>query len=266
VRRIPFESNEAFMSSEMSTEVETMFKDRAADIALIVVGNEVLSGDTADTNGNYLAKRLSEIGHRLRLIITIPDTFDAFDEYVKPLIDRFDLIFTSGGIGSTPDDITREAVAGIFGRKLILSDEALKKLEDFYGDRLNDNAKIMALIPEGATLVSNSRTGAPGFKLENVYCFAGVPQIFQDMFEVVAPVLGGKPLHKLVFKTIIGESRFADIMREACTQFPDVEIGSYPRLSEEFRARLVFKGYEIKKVEDCCEFMRKRISELERTI
>lgn len=255
---------EAYMAGDSVCSEKIEFQDRAADVALVVVGNEVLSGDTVDTNGNYLAKRLSEIGHRLRLIITIPDTFEAFDEYLKPIIGRFDLIFTSGGIGSTPDDITRDAVARIFGRRLVTDQEALRMLEDFYGNRINENAKRMALVPEGASLVCNERTGAPGFRLENVYCFAGVPQIFQDMVEVVVPSLGGKPLHKLQFKTIVGESRFSDIMSEACAKYPDVEIGSYPRLSEEFRARLVFKGYDEEKVEECCEYMRSRIAELEK--
>ncbi len=247
----------------MNNSNESMFQNRSANIALVIIGNEVLSGDSVDTNGSYLAKRLSEIGHKLKLIITIPDAYDAFEEYVKPLVPKFDLIFTSGGIGPTPDDITREAIAQIFCRELVFSEEALEVLREFYGDRLNDNTKRMAIVPKGATLVHNSRTGAPGFIIENVYCFAGVPQIFSEMFEVVAPCLGGKPMHRCDFTTNVGESRFSDLMRAACLKYPNVEIGSYPRLFGDYRVKLVFKGDDATEVEDCCEYLRKRICQIE---
>lgn len=247
----------------MNNSNESAFHNRSANIALVVVGNEVLSGDTIDTNGNYLAKRLSEIGHKLNLIVTIPDSYSAFEEYVKPLVHRFDLVFTSGGIGPTPDDITREAIAQIFCRELVLSEEALRLLSEFYGDRINDNVKLMAVIPKGASLVHNSRTGAPGFKVENVYCLAGVPEIFREMFETVAPCLGGKPLHRFEFTTNIGESRFSDVMRDACLKYPNVEIGSYPRLFGDYRVKLVFKGDDAADVKNCCEYMRKRICQIE---
>jgi len=242
---------------------ESQACEKQLSVALVVVGNEVLSGDTLDTNGNYLAKRLSEIGHSLELIVTIRDSFEAFEEFVAPVIKRFDIVITSGGIGPTPDDITRDAVARIFGVGVAEHPEALRMLTEFYGDRMNDNARRMALLPEGATLVPNVRTGAPGFRIGNVYCFAGVPQIFQDMFEAIAPSLGGFPLSRAEFTTNIGESRFSHAMRDACAKFPAVEIGSYPRLGGEYRVKLVFKGRDAKAVEECCRFLKAAIEAIE---
>jgi molybdenum cofactor synthesis domain-containing protein len=248
----------------MGRFVEEASRNNSLSVALVVVGNEVLSGDTLDTNGNYLAKRLAEIGHRLELIVTIRDSFDAFDEFVSPIVRRFDIVFTSGGIGPTPDDITRDAMARIFGARVVENADALAMLCEFYGDRMNDNARRMAFIPDGAVLVPNLRTGAPGFRIGNVYCFAGVPQIFQDMFEAVAPSLGGIPYHRREFTTNIGESRFSHVMRDACARFPFVEIGSYPRLGGEYRVKLVFKGRDADAVDECSEYLRSAIEEIER--
>ena len=225
-------------------------------IALVVVGNEVLSGDTLDTNGNYLAGRLSEIGCPLELAVTIPDTFDAFREYVKPLLSKFDLIFTSGGIGPTHDDITRDALADIFGLPVVPHPGAMKILEDFYGERINDNVRLMAHLPEGAKLVENVRTGAPGFRIGNVYAFAGVPEIFREMFESVAPSLSGRPMHRIDVEVSIGESRFAHVLRDAERRYSEVRIGSYPRFSGPYRVKLVFKGYDRNMLFACVEFVK----------
>ena len=240
------------------------FENRSARVALVIVGNEVLSGDTHDTNGHYLAHRLSEIGHRLELMLTIQDSFESFEEYVKPLISKFDIIFTSGGIGPTPDDITREAIARIVDCKAVVHEEAMRMLEEFYGDRINDNAKRMAVLPEGCELVMNVQTGAPGFKIGNIYSFAGVPEIFRDMFESVAPTLGGRPAFRRELTTKIGESRFSHVMREACEEFPDVEIGSYPKMSGEYRVKIVLKGYNGQVLDSCLTFLSERITELEK--
>ncbi|MEP0814484.1 MAG: competence/damage-inducible protein A [bacterium] len=239
-------------------------ESRRLRIALVVVGNEVLSGDTQDTNGHYLAQRLSALGHGLSLIVTIPDTLDAFREYVKPLIPKFDVIFTSGGIGPTHDDITREALADIFGVGIRPHPEAMRALEEFYGERINDNVRRMAHLPEGAELVANVRTGAPGFKIGNVYAFAGVPQIFRDMFDEVAPSLGARPFTKLELLVHIGESRFADVMREAERKFPAAQIGSYPRIGGEYRVKVIVKSEDEAQARECMEFIRAGAEEAER--
>ena len=162
--------------------------------AIIIIGNEILSGRTQDKNINYLAKGLNELGIILKEVRVIPDDEQVIIETLNALRAVHDYIFTSGGIGPTHDDITADAVAKAFSLPLILHEEAFARLKKHYatkGVELNDSRKKMAYTPQGATLIDNSISAAPGFIIDNVYVMAGVPSIMQVMFDSIAQTLTG---------------------------------------------------------------------------
>jgi molybdenum cofactor synthesis domain-containing protein len=199
---------------------------------VLIIGNEILSGRTQDVNLSYLAKGLNEVGVRLREARVIPDVADAIVATVNEVRAKYDYVFTTGGIGPTHDDITNECVAKAFGVKLILHAEAKRLLEDRYRERgleLNEARLRMAHVPEGATLVLNSVSGAPGFRMANVFVLAGVPQIMQAMFEgVKASLKGGRPVLSRAISCGLAEGQLAKGLGEIQTRYPDIDIGSYP--------------------------------------
>jgi molybdenum cofactor synthesis domain-containing protein len=199
---------------------------------LIIIGNEILSGRTQDKNLSYIAEKLNEVGIRVMETRVIPDIESTIIDTVNELRARFDYVFTTGGIGPKHDDITSASVAKAFGVKLIRHPEAVRLLEESYAGRdvvLNEARLRMADIPEGATLVLNSVTAAPGFNIGNVYVMAGVPKIMQAMLATVLPTLSGSStMHSVSIKTNLPEGTIADGLTDIQNAFPDVEIGSYP--------------------------------------
>ena len=200
--------------------------------AIIVIGDEILSGRTKDKNIGWLAEQLSLQGIMLREARVIPDVRETIIETVKMLSAAHDLVFTSGGIGPTHDDITTECIAAAFGRKVIRHPEAEARLIAHYeGTDIEFNAarRKMADIPEGADLINNPLSAAPGFILGNVHVFAGVPSILQAMFEGVRDQLpGGVAMTRLTVQCAIGEGTIATIMENVQAKHEGVSIGSYP--------------------------------------
>ena len=198
--------------------------------ALLVIGNEILSGRTKDANLPYIGARLSELGIRLAEVRVIPDSEAAIVQAVNELRGSHAYVFTTGGIGPTHDDITAAAVAKAFGVKVILHPEAHRILDDHYGPEQLTEARLkMAHTPDGATLVENPVSGAPGFRIGNVIVMAGVPAIMQAMFESVAPTLaGGQPLLSLSIGVALPEGELAEPLGQVQAHHPKVEIGSYP--------------------------------------
>ncbi|MBL0318760.1 MAG: competence/damage-inducible protein A [Alphaproteobacteria bacterium] len=198
--------------------------------AVLIIGNEILSGRTLDSNGNYLAKQLVALGINLEEIRSIPDRTETIISHINELRKKVTYVFTTGGIGPTHDDITSEAVAQAFGVSLICHPEAYLRLEKHYGkDDLNEARIKMAYVPSGAQLIDNPISAAPGFNLENVYVFAGVPKIMQAMFDFIKPMLkGGTPVESKTVELMVTEGTIAASLSDIQSQFPDVEIGSYP--------------------------------------
>ena len=205
---------------------------RAPTAAMLVIGDEILSGRTRDANAHHLAQALAARGIRLREIRVVPDEMEMIVEAVNALRARYDHVFTSGGIGPTHDDITADAVAAAFGVPLVVRADARALLEAHYagtGLELNEARLRMARIPEGAELIENPVSAAPGFSLGNVHVMAGVPAIFRAMLEGLLPRLaGGPPLLTRSFRVEAAEGDLAGPLGEVAARHPDVSIGSYP--------------------------------------
>ena len=200
--------------------------------AMLVIGDEILSGRTRDANAHHLACEMTRIGVELVEIRMVRDDHDAIVAALNELRARVDHLFTSGGIGPTHDDITADAVAAAFGVPIDVREDARAILEANYartGRELNEARLRMARIPDGASLIENPVSAAPGFTLGNVHVMAGVPEIFRAMLEgVAARIEGGAPLLSHSFRCLIGEGDLALPLRATAEAFPDVSMGSYP--------------------------------------
>lgn len=200
--------------------------------AMLVIGNEILSGRTKDKNLGYLAEKLTEAGIRLSEVRIVRDEESDIVQAVQSLSKRYDYVITSGGIGPTHDDITADCIAKAFNRQIGINPEAYKRLEAHYAASelpFNDARQRMARTPVGATLIDNPVSAAPGFIIENVYVMAGVPRIFQTMVEFVLPLLakGARVLSRAVHCDL-GEGTVAAGLRDIQERYSSIDIGSYP--------------------------------------
>jgi molybdenum cofactor synthesis domain-containing protein len=200
-------------------------------VALIIIGNEILSGRTQDANTAWIAEQLNAMGVVLHQVRVVPDTEGEIIAAIHELKTKVDYVFTTGGIGPTHDDITAESVAAAFGTELELNDEAYQILVRHYGgaEHVTPPRKKMAMIPKGATLINNPVSGAPGFKIENVFVMAGVPRIMQAMFDdVKTQIKRGKPVLSNTIACSLAESAVAEKLEKIQDRYPSVNIGSYP--------------------------------------
>ncbi len=200
--------------------------------ALVVIGDEILSGRTQDKNVAQVATWLNEQGIRLAEVRVVPDDMERIGEAVNALRSAHDYVFTTGGIGPTHDDITVDAMAAAFGVPVIVHPDARQILEDYYRDRpggLTEARLRMARVPEGAELIPNPTSGAPGVRIGNVFIMAGVPYIAASMLEALTGKLeGGRPVVSVTIGARAPESDVADLLRETEAAHPGVTIGSYP--------------------------------------
>ncbi len=210
--------------------------DRIYTAALLVIGDEILSGRTQDKNIAQVASWLQVQGIRLKEVRVVADDMTAIVAAVNALRTAYDYLFTTGGIGPTHDDITVDAVAQAVGVPVIVHPEARAILEDYYRDRpggLTEARLRMARVPEGATLIENAMSGAPGIKWGNVHLMAGVPSITAQMLAALTGTLeGGAPLLSETVGGWIRESEVADLLRQTEKAHPDCQIGSYPFFRE----------------------------------
>jgi molybdenum cofactor synthesis domain-containing protein len=215
--------------------------------AMIVIGDEILSGRTRDSNMHYLAGELNRHGIDLREVRIVADDRAAIVAAVNALRAAVTHVFTSGGIGPTHDDITAEAVAAAFGVPISVRDDARAILQAHYdrqGIELNEARLRMARIPDGATLIDNPVSAAPGFMLGNVHVMAGVPQVFEAMVASVIPTLtGGAPLLSQSLRIDRGEGDIAGPLGVLADRYPALSIGSYPFVKDGvFGANIVIRG------------------------
>ena len=205
---------------------------------IVVIGDEILSGRTRDINIQQIATFLGPLGISVTECRVVRDDQDAIVEAVRALADRCAYVFTTGGIGPTHDDITADAVAAAFGRSIDVREDARGILEDWYarsGTELTDARLRMARIPDGASLIANPVTGAPGFQLENVFVLAGVPKIGRAMLEDVAPRLTrGAVTHAVTVRLDgVREGDIAEALKAVQDRHDGVSLGSYPWFEED---------------------------------
>lgn len=199
--------------------------------ALVVIGDEILSGRTADRNVAQVATWLNRQGIRLAEVRIVPDDEQRIGAAVNALRAAHDYLFTTGGIGPTHDDITVDSIAAALGVPVIIHPEARAILEDYYRDRggLTESRLRMSRVPEGAELIPNRTSGAPGVRIGNIYILAGVPHIAASMLEALDGALeGGRPMVSVTVGAYAAESDVADLLRETEAAHAGVVIGSYP--------------------------------------
>ncbi|NOD76293.1 MULTISPECIES: molybdopterin-binding protein [unclassified Ruegeria] len=215
--------------------------------AMLVIGDEILSGRTRDANMHFLAQELTKHGIDLKEVRIVSDDAPAIEGAVKALSDAYDTVFTSGGIGPTHDDITADCIARTFNTPIDIRDDARALLQAHYdksGLELNAARLRMARIPDGAALIDNPVSTAPGFTLVNVHVMAGVPSVFQAMVASVLPTLtGGNPLLSQTLRVDRGEGDIATNLSALAEEFSDLSIGCYPfQINGAFGANVVIRG------------------------
>tara|TARA_Y100001970_G_C14238019_1_gene863103 strand:+ start:3084 stop:3830 length:747 start_codon:yes stop_codon:yes gene_type:complete len=197
---------------------------------ILIIGDEILSGRTQDTNANFIAKKLILSGIKLEEIKVIKDQKSNIIESVISFSHKYSYVFTTGGIGPTHDDITAESIAEAFNRKYKINREAFNILEKYYPDgEFNKSRQRMAKMPANVQLIHNPLTAAPGFVLNNVYVLPGVPKIMEVMFvNVLKNLKKGKPKKIITINTNLYESKIASFLKDIQTRYKDCSIGSYP--------------------------------------
>ena len=233
--------------------------------AILVIGDEILSGRTQDTNSTYIARQLAGLGIDLKEIRVVPDDQGEIVAALNALRARFDFLFTTGGIGPTHDDITADAVAKAFGVGIGYHPEAYALLEARYGaDNFNEARKRMARVPEGGTLIRNSVSTAPGFRIGNVFVMAGVPAVMRAMMEDIATVLPrGVPVASMTVSVRAPEGAIAAGLEAVQKSFPAIAIGSYPFHDEQGAgAQLVARGRDAAEVERAAQAIEAMLTQL----
>jgi molybdenum cofactor synthesis domain-containing protein len=236
--------------------------------AVLVIGDEILSGRTQDSNTNTIARFLTALGIDLKEVRVVGDAEDEIVTALNALRARYDFVFTTGGIGPTHDDITADAVAKAFGVGIGYHPEAYALLEARYPPgEFNEMRKRMARIPHGAALVANTVSGAPGFHIGNVYVMAGVPMVMRAMLEAIAPELPhGQPVQSITVEAAIPEGTIAPGLAVLQKEYADVAIGSYPFYREgtpaPFGAQLVLRGRDGAAVERAAQALESLVTSL----
>lgn len=208
-----------------------MVAQRTAQI--LTIGDEIVSGDVENTNGSWLARRLAELGVEVRMLAALRDDIDAVGGFLGAR-GGVDFVFVTGGLGGTPDDITREAVAAAFGVECLeSSDLAFRLRERFAAMGLADYAARWARIPYGAVPLDNPLGGAPGFVLGNVWVLPGLPSEMEAMFDALAERFRGEPIGAWRRSYVTGEGQIVRVLEEATRLHPAVTVGSYPRFTDE---------------------------------
>jgi molybdenum cofactor synthesis domain-containing protein len=226
--------------------------------AVLVIGNEILSGRTQDANLTFLAKHLNDIGIQVKEARVVSDEADEIVAALNALRGRYDYVFTTGGIGPTHDDITADSVAKAFGVGIDYHPEVYEMLKAYFegrGMEANEARMRMARIPDGARLIDNTVSLAPGFEIGNVFVLAGVPSIARAMFEGAKNRLRhGQTVLSRSVRVHVGEGTVAESLASAQDEFPDVEMGSYPWAKDgKFGTSLVLRAYNKARLDEAFE-------------
>ena len=228
--------------------------NKKVNAAIIIIGNEILSGRTQDANVAYLSKWLNELGVKVEEVRVIPDLEDSIVGTIKEVRKKFKYIFTTGGIGPTHDDITSRSMAKAFNLSYEYHKEAYEILEKYYNPgEFNEGRKKMAKMPDKASLIFNPSSAAPGFIVENVYCLPGVPSILKSMLGGLNnKIMGGKKILSKTMNLRTVESEIAKSLEKVQDKFKDIEIGSYPFFKQgKVGVSIVMRSTEENLISDC---------------
>jgi len=241
-----------------------MSKNIKVNAAILIIGNEILSGRTQDTNTSTLATWLNSIGVKVTEVRVVPDEEDIIVDNLNFFRKTYDYVFTTGGIGPTHDDITAQSVAKAFGKKYEIHKEAFKILESYYKPgEFNEGRQKMVWMPSDAELILNPTSGAPGFSVDNVFCLPGVPSILKSMLGGLKnKIVGGEPIlsHTISLRTV--ESEIANSLTKVQKKNKDVEIGSYPFFhAGKLGVSIVLRSENQSKIDECNSQILKFVSE-----
>lgn len=243
-----------------------MTDSRIYTAALVIIGDEILSGRTQDKNVSQIALWLNIQGIRLKEVRVVPDEEDAIVEAVNLLRARNDYLFTTGGIGPTHDDITVDAIAKALGVEVVIHPEASAVLHKYYEKRggINPGRLRMARVPDGAELIPNRMSGAPGIRIGNIFIMAGVPHITAGMLDALSGTLeGGAPLLSRQIGCWVAESEIADLLGRTEKEHADCQIGSYPFFREgRVGANFVVRSTDPHKLNACADALASGLSGL----
>jgi molybdenum cofactor synthesis domain-containing protein len=229
-------------------------RDRSA--ALVVIGNEILSGKVQDSNAYFTARELRSIGVELKRIAVIPDELDAIAAEVSSCAARYDFVITSGGVGPTHDDLTMEGVARAFARKLVAHPELVRLIREHVGDRVNAAALKMAEVPEGSSLNEAGDVRFPTVQIENVHILPGIPQLFEAKLTALKPRFGADPYFMHAIYTRAIESAVAEHLNTTLSAYPKLLLGSYPRIGDpEYRVKLTLESKDPDYLENALQYL-----------
>ncbi len=212
--------------------------------AALIIGNEILSGKIADTNTTLLARALFDLGIGLRRVLVCPDEIDTIARDLSDLRASHDLVFTSGGVGPTHDDVTIDGVAASFGRPVVRSVAVEKMIRQYHGDRTTEAHLRMANMPQGAEMIRSSDAPWPTVVIENVFVLPGVPEIFElKLADLHKRLDEGYEFHSRAVYTLCDEGEIASLLERIAEAFPGVMVGSYVKWqAEDYRTKLTFDG------------------------
>lgn len=211
--------------------------------ALLVIGNEILSGKVRDTNSTYLAVELRKLGVDLERILTIPDIIEVIASETRAMSDAYDFVFTSGGIGPTHDDLTMDGVASAFDLDIVLNQSMVDRMARHSKSPINEAMKKMALIPNGADVLDVGGLWFPVVVVNNVHIFPGIPDLFEKKFDSIRDRFSGVPFQLSKIYIRENESEIAEILNTLLREFPELMLGSYPKINEEdFRVLLTLES------------------------
>lgn len=243
-----------------------MSDQKEVTACLILIGNELLSGRTQDKNLNYIAHGLNDVGVRLREARVIPDVRQTIIDTLNECRAEFDYVFTTGGIGPTHDDITSECVAEAFGVEMYRDQEIVDLIASYMQGRgeMNEARMRMATFPEGAELIKNEISAAPGYRKDNVFVMAGVPRIMQAMFdEIKSHLKGGASVQAKAVRVQLGEGTIAEALGSLQDDYPDVDIGSYPAMREgRFGVSVVLRSTDMARLDAAMQELKIALTEL----
>lgn len=210
---------------------------------IVIIGNEVLSGKTQDTNSHFLCQELRALGVEVRRVSVIPDEIELIGREVASFSRAFDFVFTTGGVGPTHDDVTMAGVAHGFGVKVIRHPELERRLRQRHGAAINAARLRMAEVPEGAELLGESSLYSPVVKLRNVYIFPGIPKILYERFSAIKENFRDAPFHLKVVYLKEGEGTIAAILNELLARYPELLLGSYPVIDNpEYKVKVTLES------------------------